>query len=285
MVHFRSKPGALFIVATPIGNLADITYRAVEILCAVDHIAVEDSYHSAALLKHYRINKPVISLHDHNEEKQSEHLINKLLEGQSIALISDAGTPLISDPGYRLVVAAHAAGLGVIPIPGPCAAITALCVAGLPSDRFAFEGFLPSKSMARKTRLQQLTYEQRTLLFYEAPHRILKLVDDMISVFGEERFVVVCREMTKLFEAFYRGSLTEVRQTLLSNAHHQKGEFVVLLQGVSKQPRMDAHSLDVLNLLLSELPVSRAVSLASKMTGARKKDLYLQAHAFENFRS
>lgn len=275
MINPISKSGTLFIVATPIGNLADITYRAVETLRAVESIAVEDSRRSAALLKHYQINKPFVSLHDHNEEKQSKNLINKMLEGHSIALISDAGTPLISDPGYRLVTAAYAAGITVTPIPGPCAAIAALSVAGLPSDRFAFEGFLPPKSTSRRARLKELVHEQRTLLFYEAPHRILKLVEDMILVFGAERLVVVGREITKMFETFYRGQLIEIKQKLLSDPHCQKGEFVVLLQGKSKQPAVDTRSIEVLNVLLKDLPVSRAVRLTSEITGARRKDLYL----------
>lgn len=268
------KPGALFVVATPIGNLADITYRAVETLREVDVIAVEDSRHSGALLKHYQINKPLVPLHDHNEEKQSEKLITKILAGDSVALISDAGTPLLSDPGYRLVCAAYAAGIRVVPIPGPCAAIAALSVGGLPSDHFAFEGFLPSKSGARQARLSTLVNEQRTLVFYEAPHRILKLIDEMILIFGEDRCGVVGREITKLFETFYRGRLVEIKQKLLSDPNHQKGEFVVLLEGASFQQESDVRTVEVLNLLLQELPLSRAVVLASKITGVRKKDLY-----------
>ena len=280
MTNPRLESGTLFVVATPIGNLADITYRAVETLREVDMIAVEDSRHSAALLRHYLITKPLVPLHEHNEEQQSEKLVAKMLAGSSIALISDAGTPLVSDPGYRLVSLAHAAGIRVVPMPGPCAAIAALSVAGLPSDHFIFEGFLPPKSVARQARLKMLVAEQRTLLFYEAPHRILKLIDEMILVFGESRFVVVGREITKMFETFYRGQLIEVKQRLLVDANQQKGEFVVLLQGAGAQEQTEGRAVEVLNLLLQELPLSRAVALACKITGARKKELYqLGLHA------
>jgi 16S rRNA (cytidine1402-2'-O)-methyltransferase len=268
------KSGVLFVVATPIGNLADITYRAVETLREVDMIAVEDSRHSGALLRHYQIAKPLLALHEHNEDKQSERLVANMLAGGSVALISDAGTPLVSDPGYRLVRHACEAGIRVLPLPGPCAAIAALSVAGLPCDRFVFEGFLSPKSAARKARLKELMDEQRTVLFYEAPHRILKLIDAMISVFGENRRVVVGREMTKIFETFYRGSLLAIKQELMRNDNQQKGEFVVLLQGAEPVKETDGQAILVLDLLLKELPLSRAVALAAKITGLRKKDLY-----------
>lgn len=272
--YLSKKPGKLFVVATPLGNLADITYRAVTTLQDVDIIAVEDTRRSSALLKHYQIHRPLVQIHDYNEEKQSQSLIKKILDGLNIALISDAGTPLISDPGYRLVCQAHTAGIAVIPLPGPCAAIAALSVAGLPSDRFVFEGFLPPKTAARLERLKTLSMEQRTLLFYEAPHRILKLMDDLISIFGGDRFVVIGREITKMFETFYRGEVQNIKEKILADKNQQKGEFVVLVQGAVLPEITNQKVLDVLTLLLDELPMSRAVALTSKITGARKKDVY-----------
>jgi 16S rRNA (cytidine1402-2'-O)-methyltransferase len=202
--------GILYVVATPIGNLDDISARAIHVLGHVARIAAEDTRHSARLLQHLGINTPLVAVHDHNEAGRVQSLINQLLAGDDIALISDAGTPLISDPGYRLVAAAHEASVRVVPIVGACAAIAALSAAGLPSDRFSFEGFLSAKTTARQVQLQALVNETRTLIFYEAPHRILECVQDMCAIFGEQRRVVLARELTKTFETIKQMTLAEL---------------------------------------------------------------------------
>jgi 16S rRNA (cytidine1402-2'-O)-methyltransferase len=269
-------PGQLFIVATPIGNLSDISQRAKDTLKEVDLIAAEDTRHSAHLLQHLNINTPLTSLHEHNEEERSAYLIDQMQQGKNIALISDAGTPLISDPGYRLLQAAHQAMIKIVPIPGPCALIAALSVSGLPADKFIFEGFLPAKTGARTQRLQTLQTETRTLIFYEAPHRILATLDDMISVFGEMREAVFARELTKTFETLLSGSLAELKKQLLDDSNQQKGEFVILIHGAESREKqeIDPDALRILKILLAELPVKQAATLAAKITGARKNQLY-----------
>lgn len=271
--------GTLYIVATPIGNLGDFSPRAVEVLRYVELIAVEDTRHSRYLLDHFAIATPVVALHDHNEQQRNQHLLTQLLEGKTIALISDAGTPLISDPGYRLVQSAQAQSIKVVPIPGPCALITALSAAGLPSDRFVFEGFLPAKSAARQKRLQAIKYEPRTLIFYEAPHRIIDLITDMMTVLGEARYAVIARELTKTFETIHGDTLKALLAWLQTDSNQQKGEFVVLVKGA--EANLDEASQlqteKILTLLLGELPTSRAVQLAAQITGEKKNKLYEMA--------
>jgi 16S rRNA (cytidine1402-2'-O)-methyltransferase len=226
-----NEPGFLYVVATPIGNLEDFSIRAQRILAEVDLIAAEDTRHSARLLSHYGILTPVTAFHEHNEHEKAQDLVNQLSLGKQLALISDAGTPLVSDPGYRLVRAAHIAGIRVIPVPGPCAAIAALSVSGLPSDRFAFEGFPPAKSTARRTWLEAMVNEPRTLIFYESPHRIVESLTDMASVFGETRDAVYARELTKQFETVRPASLGELARWVSQDSHQQLGEIVILVHG------------------------------------------------------
>ena len=272
-------PGRLYIVATPIGNLDDITLRALHILKTVDVIAVEDTRHSGKLLQHFDISTPMISLHDYNEKQRTAFILKKLQAGENVALISDAGTPLISDPGYILVKAAQEAGLKVSPIPGACAAIAALSASGLPSDQFLFLGFLPHKTVARQKKLQELLHESRTVIFYEAPHRILELLEDMIVILGENRQAVLAKELTKTFETLYSGSLLDIGNWLKSNSQHQKGEFVILVRGVDliSDAQLNAQAEKVLKILLKELPSKQAIKLAVEITGLKKNLLYKKA--------
>ncbi|HRA42445.1 MAG TPA: 16S rRNA (cytidine(1402)-2'-O)-methyltransferase, partial [Gammaproteobacteria bacterium] len=227
----QTKPGKLYIVATPIGHLGDISLRAIDTLKVVDRIAAEDTRHSLGLLKHLGIEKPLVALHEHNEREQAEKLLAFVEDGHALALISDAGTPLISDPGYHLVQLAHQLGIQVVPIPGPCSIITALSASGLPTDRFVFEGFLSAKATARRKQLEKLATETRTLIFFEAPHRILETVAAMQACFGEQRLAVVARELTKTFETIRMGTLSELEAWMKSDAMQQRGEFVVLVAG------------------------------------------------------
>lgn len=263
----------LYIVATPIGNLLDMSFRAIEVLKGVDLIAAEDTRHTAALLEHFSISTPILSLHEHNERERANQLLNRLQQGESIALVSDAGTPLISDPGYFLVKEARALGIKVIPIPGPCAAIVALSAAGLPTDRFIFEGFLPAKTKGRVDRLTELRDEPRTLIFYEAPHRILDLLVDMQTVLGDDRLVVIARELTKKFETIHSAVLPELIAWIKNDPNQQRGEFVVLVEG-TKKPVSNVQAQEVLALLLENLPLKQAVDIAAKLTGGRKNELY-----------
>ena len=273
--------GTLYIVATPIGNLQDMTLRAIETLKSVDKIAAEDTRHSLALLQHFAIQKPLIALHEHNEREQSEKLIAWLQAGKSLALISDAGTPLLSDPGFYLVRKAREAGITVVPIPGACAAIAALCVSGLPPDAFIFSGFLPAKSEPRRQCLVDMQFETRTLIFYEAPHRVLATIKDMHNVLGPERKVVIARELTKLHETVVEHSLAEW-MTLLDAQDKQRGEFVLVVAGAEKQAdanneKKAISSQHVLSVLLKSLPLKQAVQLAAKITDERKNALYERA--------
>jgi len=269
----------LFVIATPIGNLDDISLRALNTLRTVDMIAAEDTRHSRRLLDHFGINASMISLHNHNEEQRLGYLLEQLGNQKKIALISDAGTPLISDPGYRLVHAVRAAGFNVVPIPGACALVTALSAAGLPSAQFVFEGFLSPKTSARQKQLHALKNETRTIIFYEAPHRILDLVEDMLTVLGPERFIVLARELTKTFETIHGAPLKEQLDWLRNDLNQQKGEFVVLVAGAEKiqsnEPLTAAQN--VLEILLTELPTSQAIQLATKITGEKKNKLYEMA--------
>ena len=276
--------GVLYIVATPIGNLADISQRAVQVLAQVNLVAAEDTRHSQKLLRHLSISTPMIALHDHNERDQVQQLIQRLSEGESIALISDAGTPLISDPGYQLVARAHAEQIKVTPIPGPSAVIAGLSVAGLPTDRFVFEGFLPAKSAARRTRLTDLVKEPRTMVFYEAPHRILATVTDFIEIFGASRRATLAREITKLFETVKQASLQELADWLQQAPENQKGECVLMIAGAEITRNLDKLELDLETLLatlLGKLSVKDTASMAAKLTGLNKNQLYKQALALQ----
>jgi 16S rRNA (cytidine1402-2'-O)-methyltransferase len=271
--------GILFIVATPIGNLADITLRALETLKKVDLIAAEDTRHSKKLLDHYSITTPVISLHNYNETKKCDLILNKLQQGKNIALITDAGTPLISDPGYHLVKTIQENNLRVVPIPGACAAIAALSAAGLPTNKFVFEGFLSPKSKQQLERLQELVDETRTLVFYESPHRLLETINNMRTVFGDDRYVVLAKELTKTFETIYGGTFSQLQNWLTEKSERQKGEFVILVKGIIKDKgaAIDPETLRILNLLSENMPHKQAVILTAKITGANKNILYKHA--------
>lgn len=271
--------GTLYVVATPMGNLQDMTFRAVEVLKMVDKIAAEDTRHSAPLLKHFGINKPILSMHEFNERERLSIVIDYLEAGESVALISDAGTPLISDPGYHLVREAKSRDLPVVPVPGACAAIAALCASGLPTDKFTFEGFLPAKNEARQNRLQELLHEQRTMIFYEAPHRLLSSLESMVNVFGGDRLGVVAREITKLHESVITESLSILADYYRENENKQRGECVILVEGIEEEASESKEVIpeQVLDILLEELPVKQAAALASKITGERKNVLYNMA--------
>ena len=265
----------LYVVATPIGNLADLSPRAQEVLRSVAAICAEDTRRSGQLLSHFGIQQPLVALHEHNEEALSQRLVARLQAGESLALVSDAGTPLVSDPGFRLVRAARAAGIKVSPIPGACAAIAALSVAGLPSDRFTFEGFLPAKGSGRRERLQGLAGETRTLVFYESSHRIAESLADMVAAFGPERPAVLARELTKLFETVLDGDLASLLRQVEADENQRKGEFVVMVQGAANDEEAQLAQGRRLYAKLSEhLPPSTAAKLAAELTGAPRKALY-----------
>lgn len=268
--------GTLYVVATPIGNLGDMTPRAIEVLQQVDVIAAEDTRHSAPLLRHFGISTHCIACHEHNERQIAAELVGRLQRGEAVALISDAGTPLVSDPGFHLVRSAREAGVTVVPVPGASAMVAALSASGLPSDRFVFEGFLPAKSSARRQHLQTLADESRTLIFYESTHRIEESLADMAGVFGGERYAVVARELTKRFETIRGDTLQNLIAWIAADANQVKGEFVVMVHGAAEREtgEIDAESERVLKLLLEELPVKQAAALAAKITGAKKNALY-----------
>ena len=271
----ENEIACLYIVATPIGNLADMSQRAIEILQSVDVIAAEDTRHSGFLLQHFAIKTPSVSLHDHNEQERSETLLTRLQQGESIALISDAGTPLISDPGYKLVSLVREHGIPVIPIPGSCAVIAALSASGLPSDRFSFEGFLPSKQGARLQTLEKLAADTRTLIFYDSPRRLQSTLSDMVTIFGEERRVCLARELTKLHETINTKPLAELLEWVSNDANQQRGECVLLVEGAKQH--QDASEVEVnrvLNLLLKELPVKKAAAITSALLGVSKNNAY-----------
>lgn len=276
------EAGVLYVVATPIGNLADFSTRAVDVLRAVTQIYAEDTRHSASLMSHYRIPTPLRSLHEHNEESRVEELLGLLQQGQSLALISDAGTPLISDPGYKLVRGLRSHGIKISPVPGACALISALSVAGLPTDRFSFEGFLPAKGGPRKQRLDNLKKDPRTLVFYEAPHRIEETIEACAEVFGGDREAVLGREISKTFETFLQGTLTELLVQVRGDSNQQRGEMVLMVSGNKEDINADELNLEnTLSVLLQELPLSQAVSLAERLTGASHKWLYKRALALK----
>ena len=269
------QPGSLWVVATPIGHRDDFTARAVQTLHQVAVIAAEDTRHSRPLLQHHGIDTPLVALHEHNEREVVDALVQRMLDGESVALISDAGTPLISDPGFRLVRAARAAGVRCVPVPGACAAIAALSVAGLPSDRFVFEGFLPPKSAARRARLQELAGDPRTLIFYESSHRVAESLADMRAVFGGGREAVLARELTKLFETVIGEPLDDLAARVAADPDQQRGECVLLVAGRGEE--VDARLAEgqrVFAILREELPPARAAKLAAAISGAPRKLLY-----------
>ncbi len=277
------KMGTLYIVATPIGNLGDMTARAIEVLQSVDKIAAEDTRHSAQLLRHYSISKPTISLHNFNERERLDKIMEALRQGESIALISDAGTPLISDPGFHLVREAKAQGITVSPIPGACAVIAALSAAGLPTDKFIFEGFLPAKNEARKQHLLTLLQEPRTIIFYEAPHRLLETLQAFVEVFGGTRKAVVAREISKMYESIMSDELEVLANYYAAHEDECRGEVVLLLAGAEAADNavVSVRPQEVLTILLQELPLKQAVTLASKITGERRNVLYEVALAMK----
>jgi len=269
-----TEPGCLYIVATPIGNLDDITHRAVSVLQSVDAIAAEDTRHSRVLLRHLGVDTPLFALHEHNETQASAGIIKRLQAGETIALISDAGTPLVSDPGFVLVREARRAAIRVIPVPGASSILTALSCSGLPTDRFIFEGFLPSKQGTRQNRLKELARDSRTLVFFEAPHRILACLEDMKIVFGAERKAVVAREMTKAHETFLDGSLEDLVEQVKSDSNQSRGEIVLVVEGNIAAPVLNQDNCQLLDVLQEELPLKKAAALAAKITGVSKKIFY-----------
>lgn len=272
--------GTLYIVPTPIGNLGDITRRALEVLQAVDLIAAEDTRHTGLLLQHFAINARLFALHDHNEQQKAQTLLAKLHEGQTIALVSDAGTPLINDPGYHLVRTCREAGVRVVPLPGPCAAIAALSAAGLPSDRFCYEGFLPAKPKGRRDALQALAQEPRTLIFYESTHRLLDSLADISAVLGEARYVVLARELTKTWESIHGAPVGELLAWVREDENRRKGEMVLIVEGhKADEEALPAEALRTLALLQAELPLKKAAALAAEIHGVKKNALYKHALA------
>lgn len=277
-----SMSGKLYIVATPIGNPADFSERALAVLRQVKLVAVEDTRHSGRLFNACGINTPMLSCHDFNEGDRIGQLLDRVAAGDDIALVSDAGTPLVSDPGFQLVREAHARGLTVVPVPGASAVIAALCSAGLPTDRFVFEGFLPAKSAARITRLQALADEVRTMVLYEAPHRIVECLQDMVSCFGGDRGVTLARELTKTHETIIPSTLAALLERVRSDDNQQKGEIVIVLAGATPvEGVLDADTEATLRILLEELPLRQAATLAARITGAKKNLLYDTALAWQ----
>jgi len=272
----------LYLVATPIGNLSDITLRAIDTLKQVDHIAAEDTRHSARLFAHFDIQTPCFSLHDHNESARIEKILSLLANQQSVALISDAGTPLISDPGFKIVRAVREAGYAVIPVPGACAAIAGLIASGLPTDKFVFDGFLPVKSVALNGYFENLLNEKRTVIFYESVHRIEKTLLCMKHVLGSGRQIAIARELTKTFETIYMGTVEEVEKNLLSR-HEVKGEFVVMVQGAPESTNSSEEIQRLLKILLKEMSLKIAVKIVCEITGCTKNTVYSLALAEQSF--
>lgn len=273
----------LYIVATPIGNLEDITLRAINTLKQVDLIAAEDTRHSGLLLQHLAIKAKLFALHDHNEQEKSQLLIEKLKSGLSIALISDAGTPLINDPGYHLVKACRENNINVVPIPGACAAIAALSASGLPSDKFSYEGFLPAKTKARQDYLTTLLDEPRTMIFYESTHRLLDTLQDMQTIWGSDKQIVLAKELTKTWETIINFSILDLINWLQEDSNRQKGEFVLIVEGNNKTAdAIDPKAINTLKLLLKELPLKKAAAITAEIYGLKKNQLYQLGLTFEN---
>jgi 16S rRNA (cytidine1402-2'-O)-methyltransferase len=275
--NLAAAAGTLYVVATPIGNLGDLSTRARAVLSSVDVIAAEDTRHTGQLLQICGIHAALTSLHEHNEARKSEELLARVQAGESIAIVSDAGTPLISDPGFHLIASARKRNLPVVAIPGPCAAIAALSVAGLPTDRFAFEGFLPAKAAARLARLERLATEERTMIFYEAPHRLAEVLRDMAKVLGGARQASVSRELTKRYETTYTGTLEQLRDAAARDGDMARGEIVVIVEGSSAPEETGSQVMrpdEVLRALLVDLPPSQAARIAARLTGAKRSELY-----------
>lgn len=268
------QPATLYVVATPIGNLGDISPRAREVLASVDRVYAEDTRHSRRLFQHLGFSPSLFALHDHNEGERAAGLAARLAEGESAALISDAGTPLVSDPGYRVVRACQDAGVAVVPVPGASALLAALCVSGLATDRFTFEGFLPAKSGARRSQLSALADESRTLVFFESSHRIADSLVDLAEVLGEEREATLARELTKQFETVRRAALAELRDWVREDSNQQRGEFVLVVSGAREREAGEAELRTLLEALLDELPPRRAAAVAAKLAGVKKNQAY-----------
>ena len=277
------NPGTLYIVATPIGNLGDVSARALSVLTQVDIVACEDTRHTQKLLSAFAIKNKTLSLHDHNERQRQDYIAQLLQEGKSIALVSDAGTPLISDPGFHLVRHCRNLGLAISPIPGACAAISALSVAGLPTDRFSFEGFLPSKSGARQSTLSSLINEPRTMVFYDAPRRALDTIKDIVSTLGGERYVVIARELTKTFETIHSDTASNLLAWLEQDANQLKGEMVLIIEGYKANPdEISAEVVNTLKLLLAEMKPKKACAITAEIYGVKKNALYDIALSFKD---
>jgi 16S rRNA (cytidine1402-2'-O)-methyltransferase len=272
----RTDPGELYVVATPIGNLEDISPRAVKTLSTVDVIAAEDTRHTSILLRHLAVNVDVVSLHEHNEERRAPELLARLLAGQNVALVSDAGTPLVSDPGYRLLVLVREAGIRVIPVPGACAVVAALSVCALPVARFTFEGFLPATGAARRAALSALALETRTMVFFESPRRVIASLTDMVRLFGEHRPASVCRELTKRFETVTTATLGDLLRQVEANPDQQRGEFVLVVQGHAGDPAtaLRPEWVEAVRELHEVMPLKRAARIIAGVTGARSQLLY-----------
>ncbi|MBU2896994.1 16S rRNA (cytidine(1402)-2'-O)-methyltransferase [Vibrio hepatarius] len=267
---------ALYIVPTPIGNLGDITQRALDVLTKVDLIAAEDTRHTGKLLSHFGISTKTFALHDHNEQQKAQVLVEKVLAGYSIALVSDAGTPLISDPGYHVVTKCRQAGVKVVPLPGPCAVVTALSASGLPSDRFSFEGFLPAKSKGRKDKFLEISTVERTCVFYESPHRILDSLHDMLDILGPEREVVLARELTKTFETIQGLPLAQLVEWVAADENQQRGEMALLIHGYRTvaDDSLPEEATRTLTILTKELPLKKAAALTAEIYNLKKNALY-----------
>ena len=278
-----NKPGVLYIVATPIGNLGDLSRRAGEILAAVDLILAEDTRHSRKLLTGMNIKTPVRAFHKDNETKATAQAIARLAAGAEVALVADAGTPLISDPGFKLVRQAHEKGITVSPIPGPAALIAALSASGIAPDRFLFEGFAPEKPVARRKRLQALASESRTLIFYEAPHRITAFLDDAIAVFSGDREASIARELTKKFETIRRGELADLKAWIEQEPDQRRGEFVVVIAGNKKKSASNLEAM--LTVLLKSLPLKQSVQIAAELSGDNKNEIYKLALSLQKISS
>ncbi len=275
--HHSSQMGTLYIVATPIGNLSDMSFRAVETLSAVDRIYAEDTRNSVKLLQHYEISNKLVALHDHNEEQKINEFALLLAEGKDLALISDAGTPLISDPGYKLVRELGKQHFNIMTIPGPSAMIAALSIAGIATDKFTFEGFLPAKKGVRLQSLELNLKQPYTQVYYESSHRIVASVEAMIEVMGDDREIALARELTKLFEQIFRGTLKQLHEWLLADINHQKGEFVLVMAGYQGDTSLTGSAMDseqLLKILIKELPVKQAASIAAKVSGLSKNEAY-----------
>ncbi|BAH83419.1 16S rRNA (cytidine(1402)-2'-O)-methyltransferase [Candidatus Ishikawella capsulata] len=265
----------LYIVPTPIGNLGDITNRALIVLSKVDLIAVENTFHTGFLLKYFNINTKLLLMHNYNEKQKSRLIIKKLQEGKSIALVSDAGTPLINDPGYYLIRNCRKLCIRIVPLPGPCAAITALSASGLPADRFCYEGFLPATRKARCDKLRSIRLESRTIIFYESPHRILDTIYDIVIELGNERYIILARELTKYWESIRGSSAEELLCWLKNTKNSTKGEIVLVIEGYKKDRKnLNSEVLRTLYLLQQELSPKKSISLTSKIHNIRKNDLY-----------